>query len=183
MYIVTQTPAKSCRDAAGLRTDLLLLILNHGSCLLLKEPKLQEQRPKPELLLPGLSCLVPQEARFPKSQHKETREDCSKCKDLVKYSLWAVPVISKSPCLHRQVPWWRGDQSLDEPPVLFCSHLLIHVNGILPRQTGLQLDLHCWIIYVCKWNTCSWRPCTSAWGDWQAHYWFLWSSGDRINLL
>lgn len=147
---MVQTPAKSCRDAAGLRTDLLLLNLNHESCLLLKEPKAEEQRTKPELLLPGPSCPVPQEARLPKAQHKVTKQDCSKRKDLVEPGLWAVPVISKSPCLHGQVPRWRGDQSLDEPPVLFCSHLLIHVNGTLPRQTGLQQDLHCWIVYICK---------------------------------
>lgn len=180
---MTETAVKSCRDAAGLRTDLLLLHLSQESCLLLKEPKLQEQKPRPELLLPGLSCSVPWEARFPKAQHKETKQDCSKCKDLVKPDLWAVPVISKSPCLHGQVPWWRGDQSLDEPPVLFCSHLLIHIHGTLPRQTGLQQDLHCWIIYICKQNTCSWRLFTSAWWNWQSHWWFLWSSGDRINLL
>lgn len=136
----------------------------------------------------GQSCsFQASPAQCPKRQgsqkHKETKQDCSKCKDPVKPGLWAVPVIFKSPCLHRQVPWWRGDQSLDDPPVLFCSHLLIHVNGALPKQTGLQWDLHCWIIYICKRNTCSWRPCTSAWGDWQAHYWFLWSPGNRINLL
>lgn len=91
----------------AVRTDLLLLNLNHESCLPLKQPKLQEQRPRPELLLPGLSCPVPREAGFPKAQHKETKQDCSKCKDLVKPGLWAVPVISKSSCLHGQVPWWR----------------------------------------------------------------------------
>lgn len=53
--------------ATGLKTDLLLLSLKHRSSHPFKEPKTQEQRTRPQLLLPALSCTAHQNPGFPKT--------------------------------------------------------------------------------------------------------------------
>lgn len=134
---------------------------------------------------PDASCpeLGQQAPTFPKPQLTETstlcRQDCSKRRDLTEQG--------RGSNLHSTLPaqarlLTEGRASPQEPWVLSCHHLLIHLNGMLPRQTGLKRDVHCCLTYICE-IKCKSRAFLSAWSGPWAPRWFLWPSRHRASLL